>query len=74
MAVRARLVGLIGALGGGFLVAVRHGQQGPSPSEVGGTLAVGEEAVVADAMEALGVNGGAKPGQLAEQKWAILVR
>jgi len=51
----ARMVGqvrLVGVLG--RLFAARHGEQLAGLGEAGGAIAVGEEAVVADAMEALG--------------------
>ncbi len=51
---RARLVGFIGALGGGCLVAALQGQQGTRPRKISGAIAVGEEAVMADTMEAFG--------------------
>ena len=53
MGIGIQFVGLIGARGVGCRVVARPVQHGPRLVNIGGALAVGEEAVMADAMETL---------------------
>ena len=53
---RVRLVGLFGCLGVGGRLVDRHGEQLTRPGDIDGAMAVGEQAVMADAMESLGKN------------------
>src|SRR3954449_12433745 len=45
---------VVGGLGDGLLRGRGRGEQGPDPGDVGGPGAAGEQAVVADAVEAAG--------------------
>src|SRR4051794_1970967 len=45
---------VVGGLGDGLIRGRGRGEQGPDPGDVGGPRSAGEEAVVADAMEAVG--------------------
>src|SRR5689334_20824335 len=45
---------VVGGLGVGLLRGRGRGEQGPDPGDVGGPGAAGEQAVVADAVEAVG--------------------